>query len=244
MFPASIAYPPNQTHVFFEITDPDGLYQVQFLDRNTLLGCETLNGEKDIVKISTNTTMDESILVWAVDVNGYTINRTWHPWYSLKELEPNLILDKSGDVTDVPDRHNIRGPWLWMIVPTEQNQGGSPSTDIDSLAVTSANTVNGEKVSKYGANEGESVGDYTWTLGEVPPDGDINAMLVNIGMTDNANLDDFTAYALITLVSKTDQPNVVMRVKSDDSIKVWLIWKVSMIIYMSDLALNLVLNFM
>ena len=143
-------------------------------------------------------------------------------WYSLKDLEPNLILDISGDVTDVPDRHNIRGPWLWMIAPTEQNQGGSPSTDIDSLAVASANTVNEERVSKYGANEGERVGDYTWTPGEVPPDGNINTMLVNIGMTENTNLDDFTAYALITLVSETDQPNVAMSVRSDDSIKVWL----------------------
>ena len=78
MLPLSIAYPPNQTHAFFEITDPDGLYQVQFLDRNTLLGCASLDGAKDIVRISTNTTMDESILVWAVDVNGYPINRTWH----------------------------------------------------------------------------------------------------------------------------------------------------------------------
>ena len=222
MLPLSIAYPPNQTHAFFEITDPDGLYQVQFLDRNTLLGCASLDGAKDIVRISTNTTMDESILVWAVDVNGYTINRTWHSWYALKDLEPNLILDISGDVTDVPDRHNIRGPWLWMIAPTEQNQGGSPSTDIDSLAVASANTVNEERISKYGANEGESVGDYTWTPGEVPPDGNINTMLVNIGMTENTNLDDFTAYALITLVSETDQPNVTMSVRSDDSIKVWL----------------------
>ena len=226
MFPSSIAYPPNQTHVFFEITDPDGLYQVQFLDRNTLLGCKTLNGEKDIVKFSNNSAMDEILLVWAVDVNGYPINRTWNSWYSLKDLEPNLILDISGDATEVLDPNNIRGPWLWMIAPTEQNQGGAASTDIDSLAVASENTVNEEKVSKYGANEGENVGDYTWTLGEMPTDGNINATLVNIGMTENNNLDDFTAYALITLVSKTDQPDVTMRVRSDDSIKVWLNGKV------------------
>ena len=222
MLPLSIAYPPNDTHAFFEITDPDGLYQMRFLHYNTLLGCETLNGEKDIVRISANTTMDESILVWVVDVNGYTIDRTWHSWYSLKDLEPHLILDISGDVTDVPDRHNIRGPWLWMIAPTEQNQGGANSTHIDSLAVASANTVNEEQVSKYGANKGDIVGDDSWTPGEVPPDGNINTMLVNIGMTEDTNLDDFTAYALITLVSKTDQPNVTMSVRSDDSIKVWL----------------------
>ncbi|RKU14491.1 hypothetical protein C6501_08220 [Candidatus Poribacteria bacterium] len=220
MLPSSIAYPPNHTHVFFEITDPDGLYQVRFMHHHTLmLGCKTLNDEKDIVKFLANTAKDKRVLVEAVDVNGHII---YGPWHSLKDMEPNLILDISGDVTDMPDRNNIRGPWLWMIAPTEQNQGGAGSTHIDSLAVASANTVNEEKVSKYGANEGDTVGDYVWTLGEIPPNGNINTMLVNIGTTENTNLDDFTAYALITLVSKRDQPNVKMRVGSDDSIKVWL----------------------
>ena len=33
------------------------------------------------------------------------------------------------------------------------------------------------------ANEGETVGDYAWTIGKIPPNGNINTMLVNIGMT-------------------------------------------------------------
>ena len=221
LLPSSIAYPPQHTHAFFEITDPDGLYQARYVHYPalyTMLGCQTLNGEKDFVKLLANTVRDK-VLVEAVDVNGHIIPGTWH---SLKDLEPNLILDISGDVTEMPDYNNFRGPWLWMIAPTEQNQGGAASTDIDSLAVASANTVNEEKVSKYGSNEGESVGDYTWTLGEMPPDGNINATLVNIGMTEKTDLNDFTAYALIPFVSKTDQPDVKMRVRSDDSIKVWL----------------------
>ena len=47
-------------------------------------------------------------------------------------------------------------------------------------------------------------------------------MLVKKGITENTDLNDFTSYALTTLVSKTDQSNVMMRVGSDDSIKVWL----------------------
>ena len=220
LLPSSIASPPNHTHVFFEITDPDGLYQVRFMHHHTLmLSCKTLNGEKEIVKFSANTAQDKRVLVEAVDVNGHII---WGPWYSLKDVEPNLILDISGDVTDVSVRNSIRGPWLWMIAPTEQNKGGSDSTHIDSLAVASADTINEETVAKEGAREGETVGDYTWTLGEIPPDRNINAMLVNIGMTENTDLDDQTAYALITLVSPMDQPNMTMRVRSDDSIKVWL----------------------
>ena len=173
MFPSSIAYPPNQTHVFFEITDPDGLYQMRFLHHQALmLGCKDLNGEKEIVRLSANSAINKSVLVEAVDVNGHMI---YGPWHSLKDLKPNLILDISGDVRDVPDYNYIHGPWLWMIAPTEQNQGGSPSTDIDSLAVASENTVDEKKVSKYGTTEGEMVGDYTWTVKKIQ-------VLFNIGM--------------------------------------------------------------
>ena len=220
MLPSSIASPSNHTHVFFEITDPDGLYQVRFMHHHTLmLGCKPLNGEKVIVKFLANTAKDKRVLVEAVDVNGHII---WGPWHSLKDVEPNLILDISGDVTDVPDNNSIRGPWLWMIAPTKQNKGGSDSTHIDSLAVASTNTINEETVAKEGAREGGTVGDYTWTFGEIPANGDINTMLVNIGMTENTDLNDVTCYALITLVSPMDQPNMTMRVRSDDSIKVWL----------------------
>ena len=69
---------------------------------------------------------------------------------------------------------------------------------------------------------GATVGDYAWTLGELPDTGDINAVLVEIGMTENVDLNDVTAYALITLESATDQSGVIMGVSSDDSVKVYL----------------------
>ncbi len=76
---------------------------------------------------------------------------------------------------------------------------------------------------KFYANQMENYGydRKTFRL-ETDANGDINTMLVDIGMTENTDLDDVTSYALITLVSKTDQPNVMMKVGSDDSIKVWL----------------------
>ena len=220
LLPSSVAYPPDQTHVFFEITDPDGLYHARFMHHHTLiLNCKELKGDKELVKFIANTAMNKRVLVEAVDVNGHII---YGPWHALEHLEPQLILDITGDVTDMPDTHNIQGPWLWMLVPTEQGQGGSASTDIDSLAVASANTITEETVAKKGASKDWQVGDYTWTQGKLPPHRNINAMLVNIGMTENPDLDDHTAYALTTLVSPTDQPNVLMRARSDDSIKVWL----------------------
>ncbi len=218
-----IAYPPDVYHAYFEVTD-DRLHHAQLQSlpswKKTELsmhGSQTLQGERDFVEYISR---GNGARLTVVDVYGNSNSK----WISFKDVEPTLILDISGGVTDVPDENytSIRGPWLWMIAPTEENKGGKDSTHIDSLAVVSANTVNEETVSKYGANEGDTVGDYTWTLGEIPPNGNINTMLVNIGTTENTDLDDFTSYAFTTLVSETDQPNVMMRVGSDDSIKVWL----------------------
>ena len=116
----------------------------------------------------------------------------------------------------------IKGPWLWMIAPTEANQGGQASTDIDSLDVASGGDVTEEMVATNGANEGDEVGDYAWTIGELPDNGDTNAMLVEIGMTEVADFNDVTSYGLIYLTSATDQSGVTLGVSSDDSIKVWL----------------------
>ena len=219
----SITYPPENLHLFFKITDSEGLYHLRFLHLHTMMhSCKTLSGNQATVKFDTATVKGKKrVNIQTVDRNG---NARYSGWFSFGDIEPTLILNISGGVTDVPDKNytSIRGPWLWMIAPTEENKGGKDSTHIDSLAVVSANTVNEETVSKYGANEGDTVGGYTWTLGEIPPNGNINTMLVDIGMTENTNLDDITAYAFTTLVSETDQPNVMMRVGSDDSIKVWL----------------------
>ena len=122
----------------------------------------------------------------------------------------------------IPPIVHIEGEWLWMITPTEANQGGQASTEIDSLAVASNDDVTEEKVAMDGATEGDEVGDYAWTLGELPANGDINAMLVELGVTENADFNDVTSYALITLVSAEDMSGVMIGVSSDDSVKVWL----------------------
>ena len=47
-------------------------------------------------------------------------------------------------------------------------------------------------------------------------------MLVELGVTENADFNDVTSYALITLVSEEDMEGVMLGVSSDDSVKVWL----------------------
>ena len=114
----------------------------------------------------------------------------------------------------------ILGPWLWMIAKTEAGQGGANSTDIDSLAVASDDKVTEEMVAKNGAKEGDEVGDYEWTLAELPANGDINTVVNQSGMEEGA-LDHITSYALYTYESDKAQ-EATMKTGSDDSIKVWL----------------------
>ena len=116
----------------------------------------------------------------------------------------------------------IAGPWLWMIAETDAGQGGQASTDTDSLEESSKGKVTEEKVAKNGAREGDKCGDYEWTPGELPANGDINVCVVDIKMTKNAAFDDVTSYGLLILESKKKQDGVTIGVSSDDSIKVWL----------------------
>ena len=117
---------------------------------------------------------------------------------------------------------SVNGPYFWMLTPVQSGRGGAAATDVDSLSTASNGAVTEADIVIYGAREGDTVGNYQWTPSVLPINGDINEMLVNIGMTDNYDLDHHTSYALITIVSEADQRNVPMAVNSDDSIKVWL----------------------
>ena len=129
-----------------------------------------------------------------------------------------LVLSVMPRIADAQDQ--ILGPWLWMIAKTEAGQGGANSTDIDSLAVASGDKVTEEMVAKNGAKEGDTVGDYKWTLAELPGNGDINTVVNETGMAEGA-LDDVTSYALYTYKSDKAQ-EATMKTGSDDSIKVWV----------------------
>ncbi len=117
----------------------------------------------------------------------------------------------------------ITGPWLWMIAATEAGQGGANSTDIDSLAEASGGAVTEEMVARYGASEGDAVGDLEWTIGEISETGgnNVNDLVNEIGLGEG-DVNDHSSYALIILNAPEDQSGVPAKVGSDDSVKVWL----------------------
>ena len=149
----------------------------------------------------------------------------------VKSHEPVEIPERvlTGDI-NIDEQGRITGPWLWMIASTAPHPGGAPATNIDSLAAVSSGTVTETDIAKNGANPGDSVGKYEWTLADIHyniPDSDrlsdnITDLVHQLGWDTRSYIDNHSSYALITLESPTAQKNVGMRVGSDDSIKVWL----------------------
>ena len=127
----------------------------------------------------------------------------------------------------------ITGPWLWIIASTEIGRGGAASIDVDSLDMASNGALTENHIAINGARRGDTIGDYVWTLGEIAEHGsnNVNDLLNRIGLVDGGNpattadnmdINDHSAYALITLESATEQSNVTMLAGSDDAIKIWL----------------------
>ena len=138
------------------------------------------------------------------------------------------------------------GPWLWMIAPTEPDQGGAASIDIDSIALASGGAVTESDVAAYGAKEGDKVGNYAWTLGRLVSrlNNNVNECLNQIGLT-TGNIKDHSCYALFTLRCETAWNDITMQFyghsddgRFTDAIKVWLNGKVVHVNRFPDRFLN------
>ena len=170
------------------------------------------------------------------DLSGKNIQNLVTRLSTPTNLALGSALTKAGEsVTASIDK--ITGPWLWMIAPTKPNRGGKYSTNVDSLKVASRRAVTEADIARNGAKVGDIVGSYAWTPGKIAETGsnNVNDLINRIGFVDGGNprstmddvdIDDHSAYALITLRSARVQTGVTMRAGSDDSIKVWLNGKV------------------
>ena len=162
----------------------------------------------------------------------------------VEDMSPmRVLLEKTPDVRlDVwhliyPKADKIIGPWLWMIAPTEPGQSSANSIDIDSLSTFSKGSVTEDAIAKKGAKRYDVVGDYVWMPAKISgtSHNNINELINSIDFVRGRNrrtkaedfyMKDHSAYALIALKSRTDQPDVRMFVSGDDAIKVWLNGKV------------------
>ena len=154
------------------------------------------------------------------------LERLWLRDNPIEDLSPLATLfeqNPSVNIDIYPPMDKITGPWLWMIAPTAPGRGGAASTNVDSLAAASGWAVTEADVATNGANVGDRVGNYVWTPALIAATGwnNVNDVVNSIGFA-HGDVNDHSSYALISLASTTDQSDVVMKVGSDDSIKIWL----------------------
>ncbi len=131
------------------------------------------------------------------------------------------------DIDETPAAQDyIQGPWLWMIA-------SGADIDMDYLAEESNGTITEPQVAQNGVNEGDNLGELQWTRGQIYPStyctfwtgcysDNVNHVVNAIGLSENHNLNLYSAYALINIISTRDQNGVSMGVGSDDAVKVWL----------------------
>ena len=214
----SLASSPDAIRLRFEVTDIDGIHQLQLIGSTPLqsgypglIACKALNGNSSgNFEFVASLLPKTDVKLQIIDINGNISRSDPYPIDVLSH--ENIITDK------------ITGPWLWMIAPTQTWQGGAQSIAIDSLERASTDALTEADVATHGAKAGDTVGKYIWTLGSISTTGpnNINELINRINLSPNRNIDDHSSYALITLESATAQPNVTMKAGSDDAIKIWL----------------------
>lgn len=154
----------------------------------------------------------------------------------------------TAEIPVIADLVAVNGPWLWMAVPTDPNAGGGVSTEIDSLAEASNNKTTEVDVAENSVNEGEIIGEFQWTSGSIKSKraytckefcsfgifgigsgcadlcwlDNIKHLFSVLGFRAGNDLNGYTAYALINIVSSSNQDNASIHVESSDAIKVWL----------------------
>ena len=117
----------------------------------------------------------------------------------------------------------IEGPWLWVIVPTQDMSGSkAAASGTDFLGQASGGTVTEFGIARQGAVEGNAVGDKIWTLGKISRRGGNNINeLVNATGLGTGNIDYHVAYGSLNLESPREQATT-MSVGASDAVKVWL----------------------
>ena len=228
-----------------EITDLTGIEHATNLmglnlSKNQIYDIRPLTKIKNLrfLKIDRNQITDVKPLTAMINLRELSLTQNpiedMSPIHVLLEKSPNIRHDAWHLIYQVD---KITGPWLWTIAPTGPGQGGANSIDVDSLATVSKSVVTEGTVAIKGVKAGDVVGDYAWTRAKISDtsDNNVNDLVNRIGFlygdnstttADDIYVRDHSSYALITLNSAIDQPDVRMFVGSDDAIKVWLNGKV------------------
>ena len=143
---STIAYPPANKHLFFQITDLDGLHQIKFLHSYLEVhSCQLLSGESAIVHFDTSTVISKNVknavYIRTADVNG---NARYPGWFRYGDIEPNVVLDISPGRSHVEE--GLIGYWTFDEAAGKYAFDRSGNSGYASFSKGSALKFNGGKI--------------------------------------------------------------------------------------------------
>ncbi len=142
----------------------------------------------------------------------------------LNELERRGVsINRNNNPGFTTDPPKILGPWLWVIVPTDERSGKEAAeSGIDFLEQASNGTVTEQTIATQGAVQDVSVGKKVWKIGFLSRRGgnNINELVNEIGLGID-DINHHVAYGSIVLDSLQTQQSR-LHVGSGDAVKVWL----------------------
>ena len=206
-----------KNYIISDLSPLVGLTQLEHLDLsdNDIVDLSPLAGltQLEHLDLSDNKVIDLRPLAGLTQLEELSLlkNPPPIPKTLLRDLlaqNPKLVIDISVPKLGI----QIKGPWLWMIAPTH---------DTDSLAAASNGQVTEQTLSTHGANKGDTIGKYQWTLGTLNDNDDANTIANNIGFK-LGDIDDYSAYALIGIKSDREQSTEMRVYGNNESSKVWL----------------------
>ncbi len=117
MLPPTLASLPNNIHLRFEITDPDGLHQAKLIlptDNEALLDCKPLSGESSIIEFDTTglRPTDKWINLSVIDIRGDITYQGYSIDITALLPPPEVVL--------IPDKNLAKQVRTWLRLAPEE----------------------------------------------------------------------------------------------------------------------------
>ena len=214
-----------------ELTDISPLAEMTQLQELYLVGNQItditpLSGLTGLTRLSLrhNQISDVSPLATLHNLTWIELNNNNIQDFSpLNALPKDVIITMFSNPGEVRPAPKIRGPWLWVIVPTGDVSGAAAAASgTDFLNQATNGTVTEQMIATHGAKRYDPIGNKRWTVGYLSRSGgnNINELVNEIGLGLD-NVDDHVAYGSILLDAPREQ-ETTMFVGSSDAVKVWL----------------------
>ena len=136
----------------------------------------------------------------------------------LEELAKSTVISRAFNPGVPIAGPKIEGPWLWVTVPRENENGTT-----DFLSEASDGAVTEQYIATKGAKEGNSVGDNEWISSRISPGAGTHGNIGNMLISQNMEAQRQTGVIYgVVMIGSQQETNAIMFAGSSAPLKVWL----------------------